>query len=49
MHQYARYVPLGLMLWSPFSVDPYFIDDFEKERAFVYVLEGDEIELVENL
>jgi hypothetical protein len=49
MRQYARYVPLGLMLWSPFSVDPYFIDDFEKERAFVYILEGDEVELAENL
>jgi hypothetical protein len=47
MRQFSRCVPFGMMVWSPFNVDPYFIDDFERERIFVYVIEGDDIDIAE--
>ena len=48
LRQYSRILPFGVTVTSTNSVDPYFIDDFSEGRISVYVLDSDDLEMLEN-
>ena len=47
LRQWKNILPFGIAIRTTDVGDPYFADDFTKERAKLYVLTSDEVEQIE--
>lgn len=48
LRQFKNYIPFGLLVESADLLDPAFIDDFEKNRISLYILDEGDVTFVED-
>lgn len=48
LRQWINVLPFGISCAVPDGTDPYFVDDFTSERVVVYLLNAEEVQLVES-
>lgn len=49
LRQYKNILPFGIMCLVPDGTEPFFIDDFVKERVNIFLLTESEVEEVEEI